>query len=81
LLAFAQGKILEAFYIQPAATFLYLLLCAIAVLTLSAAVLGVHFRFLSDLQNRTKAWHIVLLLLLIVLAGWAVTFTRAMMER
>ena len=77
-LAFAQGKILEAFYIQPAAGLLYCVMVIAAVLAFFVAVFGVYFRFIKRFFSEVKVRYIILALLIIIVAGWAVTFARAL---
>jgi hypothetical protein len=45
--AFAQGKIFESFYIQPAAAFLCCVLVVSAIFSLFIAVSGRYFNFLN----------------------------------
>lgn len=78
VLAFAQGRILEAFYIQPAAGLLCCALVAAAVLALLIAVFGVYFGFLESFFAEVKVRYIILALIVIIAAGWAVTLARAM---
>jgi hypothetical protein len=78
VLTFAQGRILEAFYIQPAASFLCSILIAAAVLALLIAVFGVHFKFLERFFTQVKIRYIILALIIIITAGWAVTLARAL---
>jgi hypothetical protein len=77
VLAFTQGRILEAFYIQPAAGLLCCALVAAAVLALLIAVFGVHFKFLGRFFAEVKVKYIILAVIIIIAAGWAVTLARA----
>ena len=77
-LAFAQGKIFEAFYIQPAAALLCCVLVATAFLAFIIAVFGVYFRFLHRFFAEVKIKHIILALIAVIAAGWAVTLARAL---
>jgi hypothetical protein len=77
-LAFSQGKILEAFYIQPAAGLLCLLMVITAIPAFTAAIFGVQFRFVANLVNKAKYKYVIPALVIIVLAGWAVTLMRAL---
>jgi len=77
-IAFCQGKILEAFYIQPACTFLCCLLVLIAFLAFFVAVSGKYFRFIDRLLYEVKVRYIILALIIIIVAGWAVTLARAL---
>lgn len=76
-LAFARGEIFNAFYIQPAAAMLYSLLSLVAFFTLLTATLGVYFTIFDRLLHEMKVTYWILGLLVILAAGWAVTFARA----
>jgi len=78
VVAFAQGKILEAFYIQPAAALLCCMFLIIAFLAFFIAVFGVYFRFINRFFAEVKIKHIILALIVITAAGWAVTLARAL---
>jgi len=77
-LAFAQGKIFEAFYIQPACALLCCVLVVTALLAFLIAVWGVYFRFLERFFAEVKVRYIILALIVIIAAGWAVTLARAL---
>jgi hypothetical protein len=77
-LAFFRGDILDAFYIQPAGALLCLAVVITVFLAFITAVFGVYFPFLKDLAGRLKLWKIVLTVILILAAGWAVTLSRAL---
>jgi len=77
-LAFAQGRIFEAFYIQPAAGLLCFVLVAAAVLGFLISVFGVYFGFLERFFTEVKVRHIILAVIVIIAAGWAVTLARAL---
>ena len=76
-LAFAQGKILEAFYIQPACALLCSVMVVVAILALIIAVFGVYFRFIDRFFTEIKLRYMILALIIIIAAGWAVTLARA----
>jgi hypothetical protein len=76
--AFAQGKILESFYIQPAAALLCCVLAVSAFLAFFVAVFGVYFDFLNRFFSKVKIKYIILALIVIIAAGWAVTLARAL---
>ncbi len=80
-LAFAQGKIFQAFYIQPACALLCCVMIAAAFLALIVVVFGVYFRFIRRFFAEVKLRYIILALLIIVASGWAVTLTRALAAR
>ncbi len=75
--AFAQGRIFEAFYIQPAAALLCSVLAVSAFLAFIIAVFGVYFGFIKRFFAEVKIRYIILALIIIIAAGWAVTLARA----
>jgi len=75
--AFAQGKIFESFYIQPAAALLCSVLAVSAFLAFIIAVFGVYFGFIKRFFAEVKIRYIILALIIIIAAGWAVTLARA----
>jgi hypothetical protein len=77
-LAFVQGKIIEAFYIQPASAILCCVMVVAAVLAFFVAVFGVYFHFLERFFAEVKIRHIILILLIIMAAGWAVTLAQTL---
>jgi len=79
-LAFAQGKIFEAFYIQPACGLLCCVLVIAAILAFIIAVFGVYFRFIERFFKEIKLRYMILALIIIIAAGWAVTLARAVAE-
>ena len=78
IIAFCQGKIIEAFYIQPAMGLFCCVLVIIAVLSLFTGVFGVYFEFIKRFFAEVKIKYIILALLLVVICGWAVTLARAL---
>ena len=76
--AFAQGKILQSFYIQPAAALGCVVLIISAVLAMFVAVFGIYFDFLKRFFTKIRLKYIVLALIIIVAIGWAVTLARAL---
>ena len=77
-LAFAQGRILEAFYIQPACGLLCSVMVIVALLAFIIAVFGIYFRFIERLFTEVKLRYMILALVIIIIAGWAVTLARAL---
>jgi len=75
--AFAQGRIFESFYIQPAAALLCSVLAVSAFLAFIIAVFGVYFGFIKRFFAEVKIRYIILALIIIIAAGWAVTLARA----
>jgi hypothetical protein len=80
-LAFAQGRILEAFYIQPACGLLCSLAVIAAILALIVAVFGVYFPFIERFFEQVRLRYLILALLIVLAAGWAVTLARALAAR
>jgi len=76
--AFAQGKILESLYIQPAAALGCVVLTISAVLAMFVAVFGIYSDVISQFLTGIKIKYIVLALIVIVAIGWAVTLARAL---
>jgi len=80
VLAFAKGRLLESFYIQPAGALLCCILAFSATLAFFGAVFGVYFSFLRRFFAQVKIIHIILAILIIITAAWAVTLARALAE-
>ena len=76
--AFAQGKILQSLYIQPAAALICILLTVSAIFGLFIAVSGIYFSFLNHFFDKIRIKYIFLALIIIVAIGWAVTLARAL---
>lgn len=81
VLAFARGEVLLAFYEQPAAAFLCLLLVVVAFFALLIGLSGVYFSFLDRLYAEIRVWQVVAGLVALLTAGWAVTLARAWVAR
>ena len=77
-LAFAQGRVFEAFYIQPAGGLLCSVMVVVAILALVVAVSGVYFRFIQRFFAEIKLRYMILALFFVLTAGWAVTLARAL---
>ena len=79
-IAFARGRIFEAFYIQPAAA----LFCGILVVSgfwaFIVAAFGVYCGLLDHLFAEVKVRYLILAFAIIIIVGWAVTLIRAMTE-
>ena len=76
-LAFAQGRIFEAFYIQPACGLLCCVVVIAGILAFVIAVFGIYFRFIERFFTEVKLRYMILALVIIIAAGWAVTLARA----
>ena len=77
-LTFAQGKIFEAFYIQPAGGLLCSVMVVVALLAFVVAVSGIYFHFIQRFFAEVKTRYIILALFFVIAAGWAVTLARAL---
>jgi len=78
VLAFAGGDLLASFYVQPAGAFLCTLLVVGAFFAFLIAAFGVYFSALDRLFAEIRIKHVVVGLLIILAAGWAVTMARAL---
>ncbi|NIP23166.1 MAG: DUF2752 domain-containing protein [Phycisphaerae bacterium] len=81
---FAQGEVFGhkgAFYTQPAIAFLCSVMVFVAFLAFFIAVFGVYFGFINRFFIEVKIKHIILALIVIVAAGWAVTLARTIAAR
>ncbi len=81
VLAFARGEVFSAFYIQPASAFICSLLVAMAFLALLTAFFGVYFKIFDRILREMKIAYLIVALLVILTAGWAVTLARAYAAR
>ncbi|MHC4158704.1 MAG: DUF2752 domain-containing protein, partial [Planctomycetota bacterium] len=77
-LALARGEIFKAFYIQPAAALFCCVLAVIALLAFLIAVFGVYVAFSNSFFTKVNIKNIILALMVVIAAGWAVTLTRAL---
>ncbi len=77
-IAFVQGRFAESFYTQPAAALLCVMLVISAILAFLTACFGVYFAFVDNFFSGRNIKYIILALLVIVAAGWAVTLARAL---
>ena len=78
VLAFTQGKVWQAFYIQPAAAFLCSFIVVVAFTCFLVAVFGIYSSFFDRLFSVVKIRYIIVALVVIIAAGWAVTLARAL---
>lgn len=79
--AFARGELVNAFYIQPAAALVNCLMLVSAVVSFVIAVTGKIPLFVVRLRRELKYSHLLIVLVVVLLSGWAVTFTRAVGAR
>ena len=80
-LAFARGKVFEAFYIQPAAAFMCCFVIITFFLALLTAVFGIYLRDLDSLFSQIRPKHLLLALVIVIAAAWMVTLSRAMVHK
>jgi len=76
--AFAGGKIIKSLYIQPAAWLFCSVLVVGAFFAFIIAVFGIYFRFIGRFFAEVGVRYIILAVIVVVLAGWAVTLSRAL---
>ena len=76
--AFARGEIFQAFYIQPAAALFCCVLIFSAILAFLTSVFGLSFRFVERFFAEVRLRYIILAIVIIIAAGWAVTLARAL---
>lgn len=74
--AFVQGRLFESFYIQPAGAVFCLAFAATAVFALLIASFGVDFGVLRRDVILRVFKYILVLAILVILGGWAVTLAR-----
>ena len=80
MIAFSQGKIVEAFNIQPACAFICSVLLFIAIISFLIAFFGIKFKFVDRFFSEVKIRHIIVALIIIVISGWAVTLAKAVAQ-
>ena len=80
-IAFIQGQILKAFYIQTAGAFLCSQLAISAFLAFLIDVFGVYVEFLKRFLKQIRLSYVIIAFLIIVAAGWMVTLSRALAAR
>lgn len=79
-IAFAKGQIFMSFYIQPAAGLLCTVFLISGILAFFIAAFGIYFSFLNHIFKEANIKYILLALIVIIAAGWAVTLARAIVE-
>ena len=77
-LVFTQGKFFESLYIHPAGALLCSVLVITGFLAFLTSIFGVYFDFLKRFFSEVKIRYIILALIIIIVAGWAVTLARAL---
>ena len=81
VLAFARGEVTTAFRTQPASAFVCTLLVVLAFLASLVAVFGIYFVAFDRIIREMKVGYLILAMLVILLAGWAVTLAQAFAAR
>jgi hypothetical protein len=81
VLAFARGEVLRAFYVQPAGGLFCSLLVLGTFFAFLTSVFGVYFGFFDRLLVELKVRYLVAGMLVILVAGWAVTLARALVAQ
>jgi hypothetical protein len=79
--AFSHGRVLDAFYIQPAGALLCVLLLLTAFLALTTALCGVYFTILQRLLTEVRVRYFVLAAIIVLAAAWSVTLARSFAEK
>lgn len=69
-----------SFYVQPAGALIYTILTIMLFFTFFTAVFGIYFRFLGSFLVEIKIKYVLLIFIIVILAGWAVTLARAVAE-
>ena len=80
-LAFAQGRIWEAFNTQPAAALLYSGSVLAAVAALFVAATGKYPALIRRFFEEVRVRYMIVALVIILASGWAVTVARALAAR
>jgi hypothetical protein len=76
--AFARGEVFTAFYTQPAAALGCTLLVLVGFLALLVTASGVYFTLLDRFVREVRVVYLIVGLLIVLAAGWAVTLARAL---
>lgn len=79
--AFATGDVIRAFTIQPAAVFFCVMAVVVAILSLQAAVFGLHSWPLRMVLVPRLLKSLLWLSAAVVLLGWMVLLARALAEK
>lgn len=77
---FGKGRVVGSFYIQPAAGLFCTVLAISGILAFLTAVFGIYFSFFNHIFREANIKYIILALIIITAAGWAVTLARAIVE-
>jgi hypothetical protein len=77
VLAFTRGEIATAFCVQPAAGVLLSALVVAACVSLAVAIRAAYPPSIERIRGQLRITHVLVGLGLVLAAGWAVTFLRA----
>lgn len=80
-IAFFQGHIAHSFYTQPAAAGFCCIAVIIAIFALPQAVFGIYSPVLESRFASVRLRYIAVALAIIIVAGWGVTLTRALIVK
>ncbi len=78
ILAFAEGRIFDSFYIQPVGALSCFMLAAAAILNFFTVVFGRYFCFAKRFFAEVKVRYVIAGVLIIIACGWMVTLARAL---
>jgi hypothetical protein len=78
ILAFAEGRIFDSFYIQPAGALSCCMLAAAAILALGTVLFGRYLCFSKRFFAEVKVRYVIIGVLIIIACGWMVTLARAL---
>lgn len=76
-IAFAQGRIIDSFYAQPAAAVFCCIAAVIAIFALLQAIFGIYSPALESRLVSVKLRYVIAALVVVLAAGWGVTLIRA----
>ena len=79
--ALVRGDIGNAFTLQPAATFVNVVIVGVSLIGLWLGVTGTIPRFVARLYRDLRWRYLLIALVIILLGGWSVTLVRALSER
>ena len=78
ILAFAEGRVFESFYIQPAGGLACFMLAVAAILNLITVLFGRYLCFAKRFLAEVKVRYVIIVVLIIIACGWMVTLARAL---
>jgi hypothetical protein len=78
---FAQGRIIDSFYIQPAAAVFCCIAALIAIFAFMQAIFGVYSPALESRLISVRPQYVIAAFVIIIAAGWGVTLIRAILAK